>query len=152
MVLAEDEVVRQPHNIILILWVFLHQVLEVLGFFMSELMVHLGVASDLDSDGWEIRIRMVDTLDDLGEAALAERLDDFKSITDMGTRLNLQVAFMVVIQRIALILAILLFRVCLLLLEFLSLEAILGHNQFVVKVGALDDVAGKVYLLILIAL
>ena len=71
VVLTEEALVNHPHDVVLVLRIFLHDVLQVLGFLVSELVVHLSVTCDLDSQHLSTLSLVVSALYHLGERSLA---------------------------------------------------------------------------------
>lgn len=71
LMLSEIALVQHSHDVVLVVWIFLHDVAEILGFFVSELVVHFCVTRDLQSHDRFIFLFMVSALDDLSKGAFA---------------------------------------------------------------------------------
>ena len=71
LMLSEIALVQHSHDVVLVVWIFLHDVAEILGFFVSELVVHFCVTCDLQSHDRFIFLFVVSALNDLSKGAFA---------------------------------------------------------------------------------
>jgi len=67
-----------PHNVILVIWIIFHELLEEICFILSELMVEFGITVDLNCD--TSLLLMVKCLHHLSETTFPKDWDNFKSV------------------------------------------------------------------------
>lgn len=103
---TEVALVKHSNNVVLVVWIFLHDISKVLGFFMSKLMVHLCISSNLDSIDRLIRSFMVPTLNNLCKRPLSKYLKNLIPESNVLSYLYLVISFVIVEDRIALELAV----------------------------------------------
>jgi hypothetical protein len=145
VVLPKEGLIHHSDDVVLVLWVLLHNVPQILSFFMSKLMVHLCISGDLHGINWLFRIFVVLTLDHLSEGAFAKNLHDLVSVGDMLSDLNLEITFKIVKDWISLKLSIR----CILLLPLFQVKCfdpffinLFKHRQ--IFLGPLSDGAREV--------
>ena len=102
VMLSEIILVHHSHDIVLILRVFLHDVVEVLGFLVSKFMVHLSISSNLDSVYGLFSIFVVFALDHLCKGAFSENFHDLVPIGNVLSYLNLEIALKIIKDRVTL--------------------------------------------------
>lgn len=71
MMLSKECLVNHPYNIMFVLRILLHNIFQILSFFVSEFVIHLSVSGNLYSEqrfSWQF---MISALNYLGEWSLA---------------------------------------------------------------------------------
>ena len=106
LMLTERALVKHSDDVVLVVWILLHDVTKILGFFMSELMIHLCVTRDLQRQDRFIFLFMVSALDHLSKGAFAQNFHYFISIRDVLANLHSVVAFEVIKHWVSLILSV----------------------------------------------
>ena len=99
--------IKHSNNVMLVIWIFLHNIIQILCFFMSKLMVHFCVSCNFQSYNRFIFLFMVFALDYLRKWAFTENLHDFIPIWNMFTNLNSKISFKVIKHGVTLIFSIL---------------------------------------------
>jgi len=75
LMFSETDIFEQPHDVVAIIWVLLHQERQKLRLLLSELVVQLGVSVDLDRNF--LLGHVVYAGDDLSERAFSENSQYF---------------------------------------------------------------------------
>jgi hypothetical protein len=65
LMLTEIALVEHPDEVVLVVWVLLHDVAQVLSFLVGKLVIHLGVSSNLERQNWLVLLFVISDLDDL---------------------------------------------------------------------------------------
>lgn len=113
VMITEVALVKHSNNVVLVLRIFLHDISKILGFFMSKLMVHLCVSSNLDSIYRLIGIFVVPALNDLRKRTLSKHLQNLIPVSNMLAYLHLVISFVVVEDGVSLKLAVTcIFSIC----------------------------------------
>ena len=65
--LSEIILIHHPDNIVLILWVLLHDIVEVLSLLVGKFMIHLCITGDLYCVNWLLWVFVIHALYNLSE-------------------------------------------------------------------------------------
>ena len=106
LMLTEIALIKHSHNVVLVVWIFLHDVAQILGFFVRKLMIHFCVTRDLEGQDRFILLLMVSTLDHLSKRPFSKNFHYFISIRDVFANLNSVVAFEVIKHGVSLVLSV----------------------------------------------
>lgn len=140
LMLTEIALVKHSDDVVLVVGILLHDVTKILGFFVSELMIHLCVTRDLQRQDRFIFLFMVSALDHLSKGAFAQNFHYFISIRDVFANLNSVVAFEVIKHWVSLILSVrMVFLSFLFIFEYLfSLSVHTFQNVEIIAVSCSD--------------
>ena len=106
VMLSEVTLVQHSDDVVLVQWVLLHDVVQILGLLVGELVIHLSIPSDLNSINGLLWVLMVFALHNLCKGTLSKYPHNFIPISNMLSNLDLKVALKVIKDGIALVLTI----------------------------------------------
>ena len=83
-----------PHDIMFVMFVLLHQKLEQLSLLFCKFMIYLGISIDFHS--YTLSSLVIEATDYLRKTTLTQNLQNFKSIVQLISWLNNEVAFLII--------------------------------------------------------
>ena len=94
LVLPEVDMLDQAHYVVLITWVLVHEESKQLALLLGKLVVNLRVSVDFHRNFDPVQV--VDSRDDLSEAAFTEDFEHLETVEDLVTLLEDVVAIFVI--------------------------------------------------------
>jgi len=103
VMISKVTLIDHSNDVVFVLRVFLHDVLQVLGLLVGKFVVHLCVSGDLHGQHLLRLALVVSALDHLRKGALTENLHDLIPVSDVVTDVDSIVTFSVVEDRVTLV-------------------------------------------------
>lgn len=96
VMLPKVGLIDHADNVMLVIWIFLHDVLQILSFLIGKFMIHFCVSCNFNRKNLFSWRFVILALDDLGKGALSKDFHDFVTISNMTTDFDFVISFNVI--------------------------------------------------------